>query len=324
MRNLVRAFLAFCIGLALALPLGADDLPDYFLLSFLDLSEDMQEAQDQNKHLLLYFHQEGCPYCLAMESRVFPNAEVDALLREQFLAISLNIWGDRVVTLADGSEISEKALARRLAVQFTPTILLLRNARLDKAGLMGRINGYRKPQAFIQTVNSALGRLGSQPDQGPLANSRYKFAGLEELAQPDPNKPIALFFEHGNCDDCQHLHNLLAGAEARQLLQKYQVFRLHAASEDTLSYAGKATTPSMLAQAFRIGYYPTVVLLSSEQNGTYTERLRIDSHIKEFHFVTALDYVAQKIYTQDDNFQNYINARSNVMRERGVDVRIWK
>ena len=41
-------------------------LPEWFKDSFLDIAEDVEEAKDENKHLMLYMHLTGCPYCYKM------------------------------------------------------------------------------------------------------------------------------------------------------------------------------------------------------------------------------------------------------------------
>ena len=315
--------LAFAL---LAAPAHAAKLPDYFLLSFLDLDEDMAEAQSQGKHLLLYFHQEGCPYCLAMENTAFPDPRVDALLRKHFLGIDLNIWGDRLVTLADGEEISEKALARKLNVQFTPTILLLQSADLlNPSNLLTRINGYRKPDSFIKTVQTALnqGQATQAPDIS-LAVSDYPFAEYAVLAKPATDKPLALFFEQGDCADCRHMHKLLQKQQISKLLDQYRAVRLHAADTTPITFAGKSTNPARLAEQFNISYHPSVLLFDFDENGHLTERLRMDSFLKAFHFATALDFVAAKVYARDNNFQNHINARATALREQGIELDIWE
>jgi len=42
------------------------EIPTWFTDSFLDVVEDAQDALDENKTVLLYFHLDGCPYCDAM------------------------------------------------------------------------------------------------------------------------------------------------------------------------------------------------------------------------------------------------------------------
>src|SRR4051812_10318437 len=47
----------------LAQPALAEELPAWFTESFLDLPDDVAEAAKQNRRVMLYFGQEGCPYC---------------------------------------------------------------------------------------------------------------------------------------------------------------------------------------------------------------------------------------------------------------------
>ena len=42
---------------------GYHEKPDWFKLSFLDIRDDIEEAADSGKRVLLYFYQDGCPYC---------------------------------------------------------------------------------------------------------------------------------------------------------------------------------------------------------------------------------------------------------------------
>jgi len=42
---------------------GYHEKPAWFKESFLDLREDIKEATENKKRVLLYFYQDGCPYC---------------------------------------------------------------------------------------------------------------------------------------------------------------------------------------------------------------------------------------------------------------------
>ena len=42
---------------------GHEQVPDWFKVSFLDLYEDVAEAAESDKRLMVYFFQDGCPYC---------------------------------------------------------------------------------------------------------------------------------------------------------------------------------------------------------------------------------------------------------------------
>ena len=62
----------------------------------------------ERKRVLLYFGQDGCPYCAQLMKVNFSQPDIVATTRADFVAIALNIWGDREVTWADGRTMSEK------------------------------------------------------------------------------------------------------------------------------------------------------------------------------------------------------------------------
>ena len=94
----------------------AQEPPAWFTESLLDLREDVAEAAAQKKRVLLYFGQDGCPYCRRLMEVNFRQAEIAKKTREHFVALALNIWGDREVTWTDGTVTTEKQLAARLKV----------------------------------------------------------------------------------------------------------------------------------------------------------------------------------------------------------------
>jgi len=72
--------------------------PDWFKQSFLDIREDITEAAEQNKRLVLIFHQEGCPYCNLLVERNLSQKNTEDKLKQSFDVIEINMWGDREVT----------------------------------------------------------------------------------------------------------------------------------------------------------------------------------------------------------------------------------
>ena len=82
--------------------------PDWFKHSFLDLTEDVQEAQAQGKRLILYFYQAGCPYCKKLIEHNLGQAEVSEYTQKNFEVVAINIFGSVDVTDTDGEILSEK------------------------------------------------------------------------------------------------------------------------------------------------------------------------------------------------------------------------
>lgn len=126
----------------------------WFLDTFLELGPDLEEAAGRGKRLAVMWELKGCPYCKETHLVNFARPEVEGYIRERFDILQLNIIGSREVTDFDGEKLSEKRLAEKYGVRFTPTIQFFP----DKAeGLSGkkprdrevtRAQGYLKPEDF--------------------------------------------------------------------------------------------------------------------------------------------------------------------------------
>jgi len=134
---------------------------DWFHTSFLDMSEDLSDAAAQGKNLMILWEQRGCPYCRELHRVNFQHPEIRDFLTENFLVIQLNLWGDKEVTDFDGEVLTEKTIARKWYVNFTPTVILVNGADTGAATLAQaeafRMPGYFKPFHFISGLEFAAG-----------------------------------------------------------------------------------------------------------------------------------------------------------------------
>lgn len=126
-RLALTLFLALAALPAQALKMGDDGLykPDWISVTFKDLAEDLEAAREAGKRLVLIFEQRGCIYCKKMHEQVLSDPEISALITKHFMVIQLNLYGDEDVTDFDGKTLSEKAIARRWRIMFTPTIMFM-------------------------------------------------------------------------------------------------------------------------------------------------------------------------------------------------------
>ena len=86
--------------------------PDWFKESFLEFEDDVAEATAAGRRVMLYFHQDGCPYCARLVEENFTDPELKAFIIENFDGITLNMWGDREVVSVAGQAFTEKVLPR--------------------------------------------------------------------------------------------------------------------------------------------------------------------------------------------------------------------
>lgn len=93
--------------------------------TFKDLAEDLEEANAEGKRLVLFFEQRGCIYCRKMHEEVFSDPGISDYIGENFFVVQMNIYGDVEVVDFDGESLSEKEMARKWRVMFTPNIVFL-------------------------------------------------------------------------------------------------------------------------------------------------------------------------------------------------------
>ena len=129
----------------------------WFFDSFLNLKEDLAESQTDKKQLAILWEQRGCPYCKETHLVNLRIPSVVDYIKKNFNVIQLNLWGDREVTDFDGEITTEKKLARKYRIQFTPTIQFFSqnsSASLNtntKDFEVWRVTGYWKPFHFLNT-----------------------------------------------------------------------------------------------------------------------------------------------------------------------------
>ena len=128
MRHLIAVLLLVSVGSVMqAGQIGDDGMykESWMRNTFKDLREDLAEANAEGKRLALIFEQRGCIYCRKMHEEVFVQPRVASYIEENFFVVQLNLHGDLEVTDFDGEVLSEKDIARKWRILFTPTLMFL-------------------------------------------------------------------------------------------------------------------------------------------------------------------------------------------------------
>ncbi|SMY08911.1 SoxW family protein [Flavimaricola marinus] len=124
-RKLFVAAALLSAGPLSAQTLGDDGLhkAEWMRDTFLDLREDLEEANAEGLRLMVMVEQRGCIYCTELHERVLVDPEIEAFIRDHYFVVQLNMFGDREVTDFDGTTMSEKNMIQDWGLFFTPTIL---------------------------------------------------------------------------------------------------------------------------------------------------------------------------------------------------------
>jgi thioredoxin-related protein len=309
----------------------AIDIPPWFATSFLDFREEVADAAREGKRVMVYVGQDGCPYCTRLMTANFSQADIVATTRARFVPIALNLWGDRETTWVDGRVESEKALAQRLDVDFTPTLLFL-----DEAGkVVVRLDGYWPPQRFravldyvaakretVEPLADWLVRHAKEPPRRAAPDEPFLLRPPFDLARRKGGKPLAVLFESVDCDACAELHReALRRKEVLAEVRRVDVVKLVlGAPAPVVTPGGKSTTAAAWARELDIAYTPTVVFFDA----TGVEVFRQSAYFRPFHVASAFAYVADGAYRSEPSFQRWMRERAERLRAQGKRVDLWE
>jgi thioredoxin-related protein len=308
------------------------EYPSWFKASFLNLRDDITEAKSNNKHVMILFTQDSCPYCHALVERNLAQKDIETYLRKNFDVIAINMWGDREVVSLDNQSMSEKQFATSLKVQYTPTILFF-----DEAGqTVLRLNGYIPPARFKTALEFAAPGQNKEisyrdyvaahqlPETGGelINESFFRKPPFNLTRKGGKARPIAVFFEQRDCPSCAELHNkVLSDKETRDIVAGFDAIQLNMWSDTpVISPQGKATTAREWAKALDIKYAPSIVLFNAKGK----EVIRSEAFFKLFHTQGIFTYVLSGAYEKEPSFQRYLSAKAERLREQGKDVDIWR
>lgn len=307
---------------------GEVTLPEYRMSSFLDLHEDIETLKEQDKNLILFIHQQNCPYCAKFSKKILSDSTMKNKIKSHFGLVEFDMFGNRDVVTLSKEEMSEKEYAKLLNIQFTPTTLFF-----DHMGkIILRLNGYVNYDKFSKALDFIQSKKYQQLSFNQyLQNTKDKkestlisepfFKNNKNLARMKDAKKLAVFFESTHCSDCVTLHKTIQDKEIQGFIEKLDLVQIDVNSDRTIA------TPNRIIQNQKewikqlgITNTPTVVFF----NELGEEIFRMDALFKLFHTQSIFDYVVSDVYKEQKEFQRYLTNRSNAIRDKGIDVDIWK
>ncbi|HEY9149664.1 MAG TPA: thioredoxin fold domain-containing protein [Gammaproteobacteria bacterium] len=306
---------------------GYHEQPDWFKVSFLDIREDVEEATADGKRLMVYFYQDGCPYCEKLLETNFGLRDIATKTQATVDVVSINMWGDREVTGLDGRVTTEKQFAEDLRVMFTPTLLVFN----EQAEVIMRVNGYYAPHQFDALLDYIAERKEAEISfrdyyaarapveaSGKLHQEDSFLQPPYRLASRDSEKPLLVLFEQKVCAPCDELHlDILQREESRVQLARFDVALLDIRSRESLQRPdGSTGSVRDWVRELDVQYAPTLVMFDTQGQ----EAFRTEAYLRTFHVQSALAYVASGAYKEQPNFQRYLQARAADLEAQGVHV----
>lgn len=312
-------------------PLVFDDVPlkemvqhpDWFKDSFLDLKDDLKEAVDNGKRgIIVYFGQKRCPYCRQLMEINFKMPDIVKYTRDNFDVIGIDIWSPEEVTDPAGNTMSQRDYALKMGTNFTPSLVFY-----DKDGNIAlRLRGYYPPYQFRAALEYVAGehykreRFNVYLARGD-STLRFEAEDMveEDFFLPPPyhldrskfpgERPLAVFFEQGNCHACDILHTqLLRQPAIQELFDAFDSVQLNMrGNEPVITPDGRKLSAREWANSLGVFYAPTLIFF--DENGK--EIIRVDSVVHFFRLRNVLNYVLSKGYLSHPSFQLWRSADRN-------------
>ena len=294
----------------------------FFKDSFLNLKDDLSEATKKNRILVLFFEQDGCPYCVETHKVVFADKRIVDSIKAKFDMVSLDIWGNREVTDFSGQSMSEKEFSRKMGVQFTPMINFIGPDGKE----LYRIAGYYPPQRFkaaleyvaqghyrTTSFREYADRVIKETGNNGLLSADF-FAPADDLQKRAAiarknGKGLAIVFEQAQCEACVEMHQKsFADPKFVKLLSdKFDTVRIDTRGKRAVKdMTGKPQTEAQLAGVMGVRYTPSVLFFDA--NGK--EIMRHESYLRPEHFATLVAFLTNGTYLQYKSFQDWLRVKN--------------
>lgn len=328
-------YLILILALLFAVPLSADDdyvgfddarlktpleHPNWFKPNFGELNQDLVEAQENGRKLVVYFGQKRCAYCRALMEKNFGQSDIESYTREHFDIVPVNIWSQEELIDPKGIRTTNRAFSKREGTNFTPSLLFY-----DEHGdIVLKLRGYYPPYKFRAALEYVadehykneefidyLSRADPDMmhDSGELNQADFFEAppyALDRSRFPAAH-PLMVVFERGSCHACDVLHtdpfqddgilDKIAHMNAVQI-------NMHS-DAPVITPAGQRTTAKQWARDLELFYTPTLVFFDSHGD----EIIRLDSVVGFYRLHKVLSYVLSGEHKQYPNFQEWRESK---------------
>ena len=328
----LQVLVLLLVGLGHAALAGIEDgprhagHPDWMSPAFVDLESDLETVRKQGKTgVMVLFTTQGCTYCAEFINRSLGDPDLRQRVQENFVSIGLELFDDNFMIDHYGNEVSIKHFAEQQKAGMAPTLLFYG----PDNDLVFRAVGYQSPERFgaildylvsgsqrEMTFRDYLRRAGDDPEKG---DSTYTVLRPDPLFARPPyalarqpiaaDRPLLVIFEQTGCGDCQRFHDkVLALAEVRALLERFEVVRLDARDAETpvLAPDGRRTTPAAWFAAE--GFSRVPALLFVDEAGSTV--LRNDAVTERQRMLNMSGLVLDKKYLEGWTYQRYARSKA--------------
>ena len=291
--------------------------PAWFKESFLDLRDDLEEAVEAGKKgIIVYFGQRRCAYCQRLMKVNFGMEDIVAYTRLNFDIVPIDIWGVDELTDLQGQTLTERRFSVRENTNFTPSLIFYDSEGKEALRLRGYYppykfraaleyvaDGHHRRETFSAYMERAEGAMAFEPEelneetffmQPPYALDRSRLPG---------ERPLAVFFEQGDCHACDVLHSQpLQESAVRDLFRQFENVQLEYRSPTpVITPDGRRTTAREWARELNLFYTPSIVFFDEQGK----EIIRVDSVVQFYRLRNVLNYINSRGYRTEPSYQRW-------------------
>ena len=220
-----------------------------------------------------------------------------------------------------GNELTESALAIRDKTNFTPSMIFYNSEGQEVL----RLRGYYPPYRFRAALEYvADGHYQSESfreylaradvpllfDPGDLNDEPVFLRGpyMQDRSVISGDRPLAVFFEQGNCHACDVLHTgPMRDPEIMMRFEQLENIQLSFwADTPVVTPSGERLTARQWGEKLGLFYTPTLIFF--DQDGR--EIMRVDSVVQFYRLRNVLDYILSGAYQEYPSFQRWRASRS--------------
>jgi thioredoxin-related protein len=302
--------------------------PSWFKESFLDLREDLNDAQKAGKRgVIVFFSQKSCSHCQAFIDTTLNDPATKLRVQKQYDVVGLDIFNDLELTDIDGTVTTVKDFAEKQRARLTPTLLFygVENIRLLK------IIGFYPPEKFNLVLDYIDGSHYKRVNlrqfiQTKQTKSAGNFQELEfdyKLFAKPPHlldrtkskgeRPILVVFDKPNCNPCDRFRSrVLSHNEVRHLMPNFKAIHLDASDNVSkiIVTNGRQLTPRQWADDLQLTYDISVVFF--DEHGKEVHRL--DAETGKDRMAGSMQYVLEKAYKRHEQFLRW--RKENALKKK--------
>lgn len=155
----------------------------------------------------------------------------------------------------------------------------------------------------------------------------------EDLAEAAAEgKDLMVIFEQNGCPYCAEMHavNFERDEIVSYIEENFLVIQIDMwGSREITDFDGEALEERALARKWFVNFTPTTLFFALDDPDTPPESMRdalifmLPGYFKPFHHLSSLEYVATDGYSEQPNFQRWLQAKADHMRENGEEVDLW-